>query len=90
MTGLWFVQNSSMSAGGELINKESQEINLNEFLSGYNNNLYEKIELKDGIKLQGYQLLTGAAEPNILGIVPDKNYKIRETNKPVDTALEDL
>jgi len=79
-----------MSAGGELINKESQEINLNEFLSGYNNNLYEKIELKDGIKLQGYQLLTGAAEPNILGIVPDKNYKIRETNKPVDTALEDL
>lgn len=90
MTGLRFVQNSSMWAGGELVNKESQEINLNQFLSGYNNGIYEKVELRDGIKLQWYQLLTGDAQPNILGIVPDKNYKVRETNKPIDTALEDL
>lgn len=89
-TWLRFVKNSALTGTGELVSKQSEEINLNEFLSGYNSGLYEKVELKDGIKLQWYQLLPGDAEPNVLGIVPDKNYKVRETNKPVDTALEDL
>lgn len=89
-TWLRFVKNSALTGTGELVSTQSEEINLNNFLSGYNNGLYEKVELKDGVKLQWYQLLPGDAEPNVLGIVPDKNYKVRETNKPVDTALEDL
>jgi len=72
------------------VNKQKEEISLNSFLSGYTNGLYEKVELVDAVTLQGYQLLTGEAQPNILGITPDKNYKVWETNKPADTSLNEL
>lgn len=89
-TWLWFVKNSSIGNSWELVNKQKEEISLNSFLSGYTNGLYEKVELVDAVTLQGYQLLTGEAQPNILGITPDKNYKVWETNKPADTSLNEL
>lgn len=70
--------------------KQTQEITLNQFLSGYTNELYEKIDLKDSVLLQGYELLDTEAQPNILGVTPEKNYRIWETNKPLDTSLTDL
>ena len=73
-----------------MINTKSEDINLNTFLSWYNSWLFEKVELKDGKKLQWYELLQIEAEPNILGITPDKSYKVWETNKPIDTSLTEM
>ncbi len=89
-TGLRFVKNSSIWASWGLVQKQTQEITLNQFLSGYTNELYEKIDLKDSVLLQGYELLDTEAQPNILGVTPEKNYRIWETNKPLDTSLTDL
>ncbi len=89
-TGLWFVKNSSLGATGEIISKQTEEIDLNEFLSGYNNGIFEKIELKDQTTLQWYQVLDTEPQPNVFGITPDKNYRIWETIKPFDTSLSEL
>gem|GEM_PF-5754433 len=51
-TGLRFVRNSSIGNNGALVQKQTEEITLNQFLSGYNNGLYEKVELKDAVLLQ--------------------------------------
>ena len=88
--GLWFLKNSSISTTGDITNKESQEVTLNEFLEKYTKGTYEKVELEDWVKLEWYELLEWEAEPNIFWIKPDKNYKIWKTNKPVDTSLPEL
>ncbi len=89
-TWLWFVKNSSIGSQGEVIQKQNEEINLNTFIEKYEANIYEKVELLDATKLKWYEVLTWEIKPNILGIKADKKYKIRETNKPVDTSLPEL
>ena len=87
---LWFLNNTSATSAGVLTTTESKEVTLDQFLSGYANGLYEKIQLKDALTLKWYQALSWSAEPNIFGIAPEKNYLIYETSKPADTSLPEL
>lgn len=57
----------------------------------YQTGAFEKVELKNGISLEGYQLqqLTGS-QTNFLGVQIDKSYIIYQTSKPADTSLPEL
>lgn len=84
------MQDTTLSTWWVVTRQQTQEITINEFVEKYNNSIYEKVELNDGIELRWYQVLTGELSPNIFWITPDTNYQIRQTNKPVDTSLLEL
>lgn len=95
-TWLWFVRDqfTSINANGEkeVIHSVEENINLNEFLSLYNEGSFEKIELNDAVKLAWYKIntWTWAKDTNALGIAIDKNYVKYMTNKPPEMSLQDL
>ena len=69
----------------------TQEVDMTTFLSGYNNNLYNKLELKDGTDLKWYQLMANdAAQDTIMWLKAKDIYTIYTTTKPVDTSLPEL
>lgn len=72
--------------------KTTEEVNLNEFLALYNAWTFEKLELKDVVKLRGFEAVvqTWEAKTNFLWIAIDKEYIMHTTNKPPETSLVDL
>lgn len=95
-TGLWFLKqtNISRSDAGEttITSSTSEEVDLNKFLELYNSEAFERIELKDTVKLSGYEVLvnTGEVKTNFLWVPIDKEYLVYTTNKPPETSLVDL
>lgn len=72
---------------------KTTKLNLNEFLSGYQAGVFEKIEVVDGTKLEGYEKLpaTGSIYSALLKEkINEINYNIYTTNKPFDTSLTEL
>jgi hypothetical protein len=57
---------------------------LNEFLDLYGNGIFEKVDVVNDKKLQGYVLLTGLSSEKV------KKYDVLETEKPASTSLKDL
>jgi ATP-dependent Zn protease len=89
------VQSGSLTNGvGRTAVVETKEVNLNQFIELYQQNNFSKIELKDGVKLEGFQLTSGGKAENpllgIMGVKIDTQYKVITTNKPVDTSLAEL
>ncbi len=75
----------------EVVKSTIEEVDLNTFLKLYKEWAFEKIELKDVVKLQWYQEIAMTGEQtNIFGVKIDKLYKIYTTNKQPETALIDL
>jgi len=68
-----------------------EEVDLNTFLKLYQEGAFEKIELKDVVKLEGYQQVAMTGEQtNIFGAQVDKLYTKYTTNKQPETSLIDL
>jgi len=84
---LRYANSNGVWQAGELATT-TQEVSLDEFLSGYNNDTYTKLDLKNGRELRGYELIgTGTA---MLGLQPKEIFTIYTTNKPTDTSLLEL
>ncbi len=95
-TGLRFMKEAQISQGtdGEprVVTSQTEEVDLNTFLGLYSDNTFEKVQLKDVVKLRGYEVTTqtGEAKTNFLGVPIDKEYTVYTTNKPPETSLVDL
>ena len=95
-SGLRFLKNSTITTDGEgettVVTKTTKEINLNEFMSLYTDGSFEKVELKDVVKLRGFQVATwdNIQEKTILGTKVDKTYIMYTTNKPPEVSLIEL
>lgn len=78
--------------------KDTKEISLNDFLSGYNANQYESIKLKNQTDLEGHMLWTsgnissGQTLPlmTLQKKVKINNYTVFKTTKPIESSLADL
>jgi len=72
---------------------ETETVDLNTFLWLYNEGTFEKVGLKDVVKLEGYVPFTGEAKqtfPASLFNGETESFKVYKTNKPSDTSLTEL
>jgi ATP-dependent metalloprotease FtsH len=66
-------------------------INVTEFVNLYNAQTFEKVVVRDGVKMEGYKTIAPQAQAkNFFNIPIEKQYLIYEANKPVDTSLQEL
>lgn len=77
------------------VTQKKTEVSLDEFLSGYHNNLYTKITLKNSTDLAGYIPVSGTTSSSMSLMSLQKNIEIKhfdllETKKPLDTSLTDM
>ena len=95
--GLWFVKNSQLESHLDgnvgVVTKSTEDVDLNTFLSLYEQGTFHKIKLEDLVKLRGFEevALTGDdVRKSIMGTPIEKAYVIYESYKPPETSLIDL
>jgi len=82
---LWAYNSSQKDTSKPVEVVEAKEkSSLNEFLDLYGNGIFEKVDVVNDKKLQGYVLLTGLSSEKV------KKYDVLETEKPASTSLKDL
>lgn len=94
-SGLRFIKNTTLTPGATgtsaITQTTTEEITLNEFLALYGTGAFEKVVLKDAIKLEGYDPQEDVEpQANFFGVKPDAVYTIYTTNKPLESSLADL
>lgn len=98
MASLYQIQNMNLETSDsweKIITKieNEEDVDLNTFIDKYNKWDFEKVDLKDNIKLQWYEYLWEGPDTTSMLLretIKQKNYKRFNTNKPADTSLTEL
>lgn len=95
---LRLVKNGSIQSNPEgqpvMTTVQTKEVDLNTFLELYNQGTFEKVALKDVVKLEWYVPYTGEAQQQAFSLSffqwEREQFTVYKTNKPSDTSLPEL